>query len=86
MLCCGELAASTDGFLKGTERLGNTMKRTFIVLSLKRVFLSSSLLALKSHSLAWMDPVAVVQSEFSSVQLLSRVRLCNPMNRSTPGL
>ena len=23
---------------------------------------------------------------FSSVQLLSRVRLCNPMNRSTPGL
>ena len=23
---------------------------------------------------------------FSSVQLLSRVRLCDPMNRSTPGL
>ena len=25
-------------------------------------------------------------SQFSSVQLLSRVRLCDPMNRSTPGL
>ena len=24
--------------------------------------------------------------QFSSVQLLSRVRLCDPMNRSTPGL
>ena len=27
-----------------------------------------------------------VSVQFSSVQLLSRVRLCNPMNRSTPGL
>ena len=26
------------------------------------------------------------QSQFSSVQSLSRVRLCDPMNRSTPGL
>ena len=26
------------------------------------------------------------QIQFSSVQLLSRVRLCDPMNRSTPGL
>ena len=33
---------------------------------------------LKKHSMA--------HSQFSSVQLLSRVRLCNPMDYSTPGL
>ena len=31
-------------------------------------------------------PVVSGSMQFSSVQSLSRVRLCNPMNRSTPGL
>ena len=30
--------------------------------------------------------VDIILSQFSSVQSLSRVRLCDPMNRSTPGL
>ena len=31
-------------------------------------------------------PIKIVVICFSSVQLLSHVRLCDPMNRSTPGL
>ena len=30
--------------------------------------------------------LSIVSIQFSSVQSLSRVRLCDPMNRSTPGL
>ena len=33
-----------------------------------------------------VDTWALLHFLFSSVQSLSRVRLCNPMNRSTPGL
>ena len=35
--------------------------------------------------LLWLFGV-FCSAQFSSVQLLSHVRLCNPMNRSTPGL
>ena len=35
---------------------------------------------------ATSPPTLVPVSQFSSVQSLSRVRLCDPMNRSTPGL
>ena len=36
------------------------------------------------YRLSWITPQS--PKEFSSVQLLSRVRLCNPMDCSTPGL
>ena len=32
------------------------------------------------------QPMQLSSVRFSSVQSLSRVRLCDPMNRSTPGL
>ena len=34
----------------------------------------------------WYIYIMEYSVQFSSVQLLSHVRLCNPMNRSTPGL
>ena len=47
---------------------------------------------LKTKFIAWKTLLETqwhpkyVSVQFSSVQSLSRVRLCNPMNRSTPGL
>ena len=37
-------------------------------------------------SVSWRRLSYKIWLEFSSVQLLSRVQLCDPMNRSTPGL
>ena len=38
------------------------------------------------HTNVYLAMVKKVNYQFSSVQSLSRIRLCDPMNRSTPGL
>ena len=53
----------------------------FLSLILGTILYLSSWIYLTVGKILMLHPVP-----FSSVQLLSRVRLCDPMNRSTPGL
>ena len=43
-------------------------------------------LSIPTHTFLFCLPSGPAASQFSLVQSLSRVRLCDPMNRSTPGL
>ena len=50
------------------------------------LFLISSVSVRSTPFLSFIVPIFAWNGPFSSVQLLSRVRLCDPMNCSTPGL
>ena len=62
----------------------NSLHEVSKVLELQlNIIPSKEIPGLISFRMDWLDLLAV---QFSSVQSLSRVLLCDPMNRSTPGL
>ena len=72
-------------FLKRDIYLRNTMDNIFLQLSIRQIFWLIGNEKRMTGKYVMRDTYPLWSIQFSSVQLLSHVRLCNTMDCSTPG-